>query len=105
MNNTKPVNGYTLACRKPISVHDHVGDDKIRNCDLLGQDRHDHRDTGDGMNGIDRVGMRVVCIQDHAVWANFCCDAITRWLIQHILTEEIFSKVFDEDDFHHQKTT
>ena len=23
-------------------------------------------------------------------------------LIQHILTEEIFSKVFDEDDFHRQ---
>ena len=27
---------------------------------------------------------------------------VREMLIQHILTEEIFSKVFDEDDFHHQ---
>jgi predicted helicase len=27
---------------------------------------------------------------------------VREMLIQHVLTEEIFSKVFDEDDFHHQ---
>nr|WP_249130634.1 N-6 DNA methylase [Bradyrhizobium diazoefficiens] len=29
-------------------------------------------------------------------------EDVREMLIQHILTEEIFSKVFDEDDFHHQ---
>ena len=34
------------------------------------------------MNAINRCGQRVVCIQDHAVWVNFCCDTITRWPVQ-----------------------
>ena len=29
-------------------------------------------------------------------------DDVREMLIQHILTEEIFAKVFDEDDFHRQ---
>ena len=42
---------------------------------------------------------------DHAKEAiNPCLTAadVREMLIQHILTEEIFSKVFGEDDFHHQ---
>ena len=46
------------------------------------------------MNAINRCGQRVVCIQDHAVWANFCCDAITRWPIyDQIYTVTGFSEI------------
>lgn len=32
------------------------------------------------MNAINRAGQRVVCVTDHAIWANFCCD-LTGWPI------------------------
>ena len=32
------------------------------------------------MNAINRAGQRVVCVTDHAIWANFCCD-LTSWPI------------------------
>jgi len=37
-----------------------------------------------------------------AINPNLMAADVREMLIQHILTEEIFSKVFDEDDFHHQ---
>jgi hypothetical protein len=46
------------------------------------------------MSGIDRIGQRVVCVQDHVVWANFCCDAITRWpLLDEIYTVAGFAEI------------
>jgi hypothetical protein len=46
------------------------------------------------MNAINRCGQRVACIQDHAVWANFCCDAITRWpLLDEIYTVSGFAEI------------
>jgi hypothetical protein len=43
------------------------------------------------MNAINRVGQKVICIIDHVVWANFCCDAITRW--------PIFDEVYEVGGF------
>lgn len=49
------------------------------------------------MNAINRAGQRVVCIQDHAIWANFCCDAITRWpLLDEIYTVSGFTEIEDQ---------
>jgi hypothetical protein len=44
------------------------------------------------VNGIHRVGQKVICTQDHVVWANFCCDQ--RWPIQdEIYTVTGFAEV------------
>jgi hypothetical protein len=34
--------------------------------------------AGDAMNPINRIGQKVICVQDHSLWSNFCCD-LPRW--------------------------
>jgi hypothetical protein len=44
------------------------------------------------MNAINRRGQKVICVQDHALWANFCCDL--PWpLLDQIYTVSGFGEI------------
>jgi hypothetical protein len=47
---------------------------------------------GAGMNSINRRGQKVICIIDHAIWADFCCEL--RWPLQdEIYTVSGFAEI------------
>jgi len=49
-----------------------------------------------------RASQRFLDHAKEAINRNLTAADVREMLIQHVLTEEIFSKVFGEDDFHHQ---
>jgi hypothetical protein len=48
------------------------------------------------MYGIDRAGQKVICVIDHSLWADFCCD-VQSWPLQdEIYTVSGFGEIENE---------
>jgi hypothetical protein len=45
------------------------------------------------MNPINRPGQKVICVQDHALWADFCCDIPCWPLLDEIYTVSGFGEI------------
>jgi predicted helicase len=59
---------------------------------------HAHKDNAD----FRTASLRFLDHAKEAINPSLTAADVREMLIQHVLTEEIFSKVFGEDDFHHQ---